>query len=423
MFRIERLQDHELSLGLSATLGSAHARRNSLVSPSHNGKAPVILLSQNVRVAYDDLGNRLTRDGELFTAIFDLNNRLVENQNYQYSYDVNGNTSVQLNKSTGELQYYYWDTENQLTKIEWRASAMGVPTKTVLYTYDVLGRRIEKDVNGVVTRFLYDNEDIIAEYDGNNNLIASFTHGPGIDEPLAMHKNGQDYFYHADGLGSVVGLSNSSGSIVQHYVYGSFGNLLAIYDANGTDVTDAPIVTTPYGFTGREIDLENYSVSDRCGLMYYRSRYYDTCTGRFISEDLIGFAGKSMNLYSYVKNNVVNRKDASGKGGIGVGVGVGVGLCLGLIIRNKVDEIREKEMKEISFQRNLLLNQLDSQLASYIKSREIDSTSARILFDEFQRIKARLNEANSLKEINNLREDAYEAIKIIDQHRFNNGLP
>jgi len=271
MFRIERLQDHELSLGLSATLGSAHARRNSLVSPSHNGKAPVILLSQNVRVAYDNLGNRLTRDGESFTAIFDLNNRLVENQNYQYSYDVNGNTSVQLNKSTGELQYYYWDTENQLTKIEWRASAMGAPTKTVLYTYDVLGRRIEKDINGTITRYVYDNEDIIAEYDGNNNLIASFTHGPGIDEPLAMHKNGQDYFYHADGLGSVVGLSNSSGAVVQHYVYDSFGRA-TVLDATGTQYAlDLAPIQQPYGYTGRELDSES-------DLYYYRARYYNPYT-------------------------------------------------------------------------------------------------------------------------------------------------
>jgi uncharacterized protein RhaS with RHS repeats len=45
--------------------------------------------------------------------------------------------------------------------------------------------------------------------------------------------------------------------------------------------------------------------------MYYRARWYDPQLGRFISEDPIGFEG-GINLYAYVKNKVINRKDARG---------------------------------------------------------------------------------------------------------------
>ena len=51
--------------------------------------------------------------------------------------------------------------------------------------------------------------------------------------------------------------------------------------------------TQPFTFTGREYDPET-------GLYYYRARYYDASTGRFISKDPIGFYGGDTNLYRYV---------------------------------------------------------------------------------------------------------------------------
>lgn len=67
-------------------------------------------------------------------------------------------------------------------------------------------------------------------------------------------------------------------SLVQHYVYSPFGKIVAIKDKNGGDVTDAPIVDSFYTFTGREYDKES-------GLYYFRARYLDSETGRFIQSD------------------------------------------------------------------------------------------------------------------------------------------
>ena len=36
---------------------------------------------------------------------------------------------------------------------------------------------------------LYYREDRIADYDINGNLLSSYTHGPGIDEPITMTTN------------------------------------------------------------------------------------------------------------------------------------------------------------------------------------------------------------------------------------------
>jgi hypothetical protein len=46
--------------------------------------------------------------------------------------------------------------------------------------------------------------------------------------------------------------------------------------------------------------------------LYYRARYYDQVTSRFLSEDPKRFKAGSPNFYSYVRNRPNNGKDPSG---------------------------------------------------------------------------------------------------------------
>ncbi|MDA8416700.1 MAG: hypothetical protein M0Z78_06490 [Betaproteobacteria bacterium] len=110
-----------------------------------------------------------------------------------------------------------------------------------------------------------------------------------------MTRENEVYFYHADGLGSVVALTDEKQKVVETYAYDSFGNL--------KDRDNA--LMQPFTYTGREWDKET-------GLYYYRARYYDPMEGRFVSRDPSGFAGGDVNLYGYVQNNPVNHKDPSG---------------------------------------------------------------------------------------------------------------
>ena len=50
-----------------------------------------------------------------------------------------------------------------------------------------------------------------------------------------------------------------------------------------------------FRYTGREWDPET-------SLYYYRARYYDPASGRFLSEDPVGFRGRDINLYRYGRN-------------------------------------------------------------------------------------------------------------------------
>jgi RHS repeat-associated protein len=93
---------------------------------------------------------------------------------------------------------------------------------------------------------------------------------------------------------------------VTRFVYDAFGNVVS--------ETDAAIAFL-YGFTGRERDEES-------GLNYHRARYYETATGRWLSNDPIGFAAGDTNIQRYVGNNPVNYVDPSGLTGTPVAVSV-----------------------------------------------------------------------------------------------------
>ena len=60
-----------------------------------------------------------------------------------------------------------------------------------------------------------------------------------------------------------------------------------------------------YQWTGREYDAE-------INLQYNRARYYDPGTGRWISQDQLGFGAGDSNLYRYCFNRPVNATDPSG---------------------------------------------------------------------------------------------------------------
>ena len=207
------------------------------------------------------------------------------------------------------------------------------------FKYDPLGRRIEKQIvnsfNGdTITKtvnYIYDAEDIVLQieevtHDSTTTTTETrFIHGPGIDEPLAFARDGQSYFYHADGLGSIVAITDSTQAIAQKYSYESFGL-----------PTPQTTLQQPYLFTSREWDAE-------IGLYFYRARYYDPMEGRFISEDPIGIVGnlytQGLNIvfyqyveailtpYLYTRNSPVNSGDPTGLyvGGVGVGVSGAIG--------------------------------------------------------------------------------------------------
>lgn len=249
--------------------------------------------------SFDQIGNRLTGPGAKDTAyLYNAGNQMLQGRKLQYGYDNAGNqTTKTVPNATDKSWTHTWDFESRLIKME---KIKGAEKKTVIFTYDPQGRRIGKQVTSVIEGlqsyvYVYDNDNIVLEVltDGSGTNTTYFTHGVGVDEHLALERNGS-FYYHADALGNVTTVTDHDGSVVQSYEYDSFGMVKASTGFRNS-----------YTYTGREWDKE-------AGLYYYRARYYDPMEGRFIQKDPIGFRGGDVNLYGYVQNRPIILTDPTG---------------------------------------------------------------------------------------------------------------
>ena len=109
---------------------------------------------------YDAAGNRTAMGGSLAATVLpaavtsatvDAANRLTQWDAATPTYDLAGNLT-----SDG-VNTYTWDARNQLTAISGGTTAS--------FTYDPLGRRASRAVNGTVTRYLYDGLNGVQELD------------------------------------------------------------------------------------------------------------------------------------------------------------------------------------------------------------------------------------------------------------------
>ena len=261
--------------------------------------------SQDEAYELDPEGNRLSSHLSYMHST-DTANRLENDDSYTYVYDLNGNLISKLAKAgTGLSNWTYsYDTLDQLIEV----SQDGLVVES--YRYDAFGRRslistvegagLTTDV-GILNDGSDRAIDVVQGALGQAIPLRRYTHSANVDEPLQLETFDTDgtfdaaYTYHADHLGSIRYLTDSSGTIVNAYDYDSYGRPMF-----GTTSFDQP-----FAYTGREWDATT-------GLYHYRARSYDAETGRFLQEDPIGFAAGDLNVYRYVENNSLSFTDPTG---------------------------------------------------------------------------------------------------------------
>ena len=241
---------------------------------------------------YDANGNRLSKTGQFGTetGAYDAQDRMTAYGDCTYAYTANGELSA---KTCGtEVTSYTYDDFGNLTHV---TMPDGI---TIDYVIDARNRRVGKKVNGVLVQgFLYgDQLNPVAELDGSGAVVARFVYGTKPNVPDYMVKGGVTYRYVTDQLGSVrLVVDAATGAVAQRIDYDEYG---VVIQRTNPDFQ-------PFGFAGGITDTHT-------GLVRFGARDYDPASGRWTSEDPVGFNGSLTNFYSYSLFDPVNHADASG---------------------------------------------------------------------------------------------------------------
>lgn len=248
---------------------------------------------------------------------FGPDGRLSTDGPHAYAFDAEGRLLTKTVMATGVVEAFSWDAEDRLLSHREQVPD-GAGLRTVVettYDYDPLGRRIAKTVNGVATRWLHDEADLLLEYDDRGRTETRFVHGPGIDELLGFENLAEGRFHHVclDTASSPVAILDGAGLIEQVILRDEFGR------ETFQSMTGVwPIL----GSTGSPVDLET-------GLRHQRARYLDPRLGRFLSEDPAQHLA-SLDLYSYLLGNPLQLADPSGENPVIIAGAIAGGLCGGI---------------------------------------------------------------------------------------------
>ena len=124
-----------------------------------------------------------------------------------------------------------------------------------------------------------------------------------LDDIIVRIRSNESLYALQDANWNVVGLLNSSGTVLERVIYDSFGKATF----NGSDIVCSSSSSYDWSrtFTGQVFDKET-------DFLLYRNRYYHPTLGRFITRDPLGYQGDSTNFYRYIKNHSIVGMDALG---------------------------------------------------------------------------------------------------------------
>ena len=220
---------------------------------------------------YDDLGNRIETRTSLGSVVQKAH--LEEELGITF-------------RPFGAGWRYDWQSDGMLSRV------VRPDSKEVSFAYDALGRRTEKTYEGVTTHFVWDGNVPLHEWqevaaDAGKADVTTWLFEQNTFIPAAkLAANGESFSIVSDYLGTPMQAFDNNGNKVWEQELDIFGRKKRKGNNNSSFI--------PFKYQGQYEDIET-------GLYYNRFRYYDSCTGNYISQDPIGLAGGNPTLYAYVK--------------------------------------------------------------------------------------------------------------------------
>ncbi len=265
--------------------------------------ASQLLTDSTATYSYDANGNRTMAGYQTGTE-----NELTTDGVWTYTYDAAGNETqkTQGSGASAVTWKYGYDNQNRLVSAVELTGTTSTTAVQATYTYDVFGDRIQDSVytssSGLttVTRHAYDGPDLIADINTSGGVLARYVYSDGVDQIWARAiPNGQPNagvaWYLTDRLGSVRDLMDGTGALQDHLDYSGYG-----------------VVTESNASFGDHTKYAGGWVDAYTGEEQFDARWYDAATGRWLSQDPLGFSAGDASLYRYVGNDPINATDPSG---------------------------------------------------------------------------------------------------------------
>ena len=189
---------------------------------------------------------------------------------------------------------YTWQNGRQLQKMQ----KAGV---TAEFVYNADGLRVQKTVNGVVTKYTLHGKNVVHMTSGTDKLHFFYD---AQNRPAVVVYNGTAYAYVKSLQGDIVAILDESGNAVVSYGYDAWGAPLWCTG----ELAETLGKVQPFRYRGYVFDEET-------GLYYLRSRYYNPGWGRFANADAeIAVEAKlwDAKLFIYCANNPVRYTDDGG---------------------------------------------------------------------------------------------------------------
>ena len=269
--------------------------RNRVTSACYQTTCP-LTTDPKISYAYDAAGNRTNETNSAGTTTYSYNN---------------GDELTSATTPSGTVSYTYNNNGDQTAIGSWtltynlanQLSAATHATQTYTYAYNGDGNRVEEDTPSSNTSDFWDTNFTLPQLgiqrNGSTTIRTLIYAG---DEPLGIQDSaGWSYLSH-DSTGSVVALTNPSGSAVATYKYDPYGVIL------GTTGSSA----NPLQFAGQYRDPNT-------GIDNVRARQYDSGQGRFTTVDPKArdpYMPETA-TYVYAEDQPTTLIDPSGEGAVG----------------------------------------------------------------------------------------------------------
>ncbi|MGE7943695.1 RHS repeat domain-containing protein [Lysinibacillus xylanilyticus] len=253
----------------------------------------------------DDVGN-LYGTKEKTDRIYGAGSRLLETREVTFSYDDEGNLIQKIEKN-GDAWKYEYDGNGMMSKAVCFSQNQSI-LKEVHFMYDPLGRRVSKVSDGKATKFIWDGNTILHEWNiikesdlsqPKNEDLTTWIFDADTFIPTAKLTSEGSYSIITDHLGTPVSAYDECGSLIWSAELDIYGRVKEFTDnekiGGFTCKEEFSVDFIPFRFQGQYRYLETW-------LYYNRFRYYSPDLGMYTQQDPIGLAGGNPTLYGYVKD-------------------------------------------------------------------------------------------------------------------------